>query len=100
MVSIFEQFSIGTGRFIPTATAVIALVGVLLAVWSWFGNGRAKATAAIVLGFIGATVGALHATNAAGGVGTGNGLAGAIVAIALGFVAMALGAARFRSRNK
>jgi hypothetical protein len=58
-------YVIGVGRTVPTAAALLALVGVV--------------------------VGGLHGANAAGGLGTGNGLAGAVIAVVLGLIGVVLG---------
>lgn len=87
---------IGAGRLVPTAAAVVGLLGVA---FGWLaltrssrhsGAGRLYGFAAGTAGLIGAAVGGLHAANAAGGFGTGNGLAGAIVAIVMGLIGLVL----------
>lgn len=91
------QVTLGAGRTLPTVAAVVGLVaviagGIALVRRSWGKYGR---LAAIILGSIALVVGGLHASYAAGGVGTGNGLAGAVVAIALGAVGILLGVLAF-----
>ena len=46
---------------------------------------------ALSRGLLSAIVGGVHATNAAGGLGTGNGLAGAVIALVLGLIGLVLG---------
>jgi hypothetical protein len=91
---------LGTGRLLPTILAVIGLAGVVL---GWRAVTRAQRNTAIVAlaaGLLSSIVGALHAANAAGGLGTGNGLAGAVLAVALGLVSLLLGGlALIRSRR-
>ncbi|WP_328471113.1 DUF6223 family protein [Actinoplanes sp. NBC_00393] len=91
---------LGTGRLLPTLLAVIGLAGVVL---GWRAITRAQRNTAIVAlaaGLLSSIVGALHAANAAGGLGTGNGLAGAVLAVALGVVSLLLGGlALIRSRR-
>jgi hypothetical protein len=91
---------IGSGRLVPTAAAVVALIGTVLGGLALARpGGRRLAIAAGVAGLIGLAVGGLHAANSAGGFGTGNGLAGAIVAVTVGLISMALcGLALARSR--
>jgi hypothetical protein len=96
---------IGSGRLLPTAAAVVGLLGVVigglaLARSRRAGNGRAGAIVAAVLGLISLVIGGLHTANSAGSFGTGNGLAGAIVAIVLGLVGVVIGGlALARSRR-
>ena len=81
-------YEIGTGRLVPSAAAVLGLLSVVIGGLRRTRNGGVLA---LVLGFAGASVGGLHAANAAGGLGTGNGLAGAVVAVALGLIGIAIG---------
>jgi uncharacterized protein DUF6223 len=93
---------IGSGRLIPGIAAAVGLISVFLGgrALARTANGRRGAIAAGVAGVISAVVGALHAANSAGGVGTGNGLAGAIVAMVVGVIGMVLAAlALARSRR-
>ena len=84
---------IGSGRLLPTAAAVLSLIGVVIGIRSRRNvHTKTGAWVASALGLVGVLIGALHAANSAGGFGTGNGLAGAIVSMALGLVSMALGA--------
>ena len=91
------QFTSGAGRTLPTVAAVVGLVSVIAGGISLARKSRGTwgRLAAIILGAVALVVGGLHATYAAGGVGTGNGLAGAVVAIALGAVGMLLGSIAF-----
>jgi hypothetical protein len=87
------DFTLGTGRTIPTVAAVFGLVGVVLAALAFIRPALLRLTGPIsmVLSLISLAVGGLHAAYAAGGVGTGNGLAGAVVAVILGVLGIALG---------
>jgi hypothetical protein len=87
------DFTLGTGRTIPTVAAVMGLIGVVLAALALIRPALIRLTGPIsmVLSLISAAVGGLHAAYAAGGVGTGNGLAGAVVAVILGVLGIALG---------
>lgn len=88
-------YELGVGRTVPTAAAVLGLVGVVLGLLarsrarrgstmrSWF-------IAAIALGVLSVGVGAVHGLNAAGGLNTGNGVAGAVIAVVLGLVGIAI----------
>ncbi len=91
MDALLEQLSIGSGRLVPTAVAIVGLIGVIIGSVSLARPRRAAAITALALGALSVLIGGLHVANSAGGVGTGNGLAGAVVAIALGVVAIALG---------
>jgi hypothetical protein len=101
MDPLIEQLTIGSGRLVPTASAVIGLIGVIVGglALARTGKGRARAITAVIAGLISVIVGGLHAVNAAGGVGTGNGLAGAIAAIILGVIALVLGGVALRRRR-
>ncbi|WP_447006759.1 DUF6223 family protein [Saccharothrix isguenensis] len=97
---------IGTGRFVPTAAALVGLVGVVLGASALrsarrpAGNGRVGAIAAGVAGLVALVVGWLHYADSAGGFGTGNGRAGAIVAMVVGVLGVVLGGlALVRSRR-
>lgn len=104
MQFIMQNMAIGSGRLLPTAVAVAALIGVIAGVIAFAQSRRhqaagTKAIAAILLGIISVMIAALHIANSAGGVGTGNGLAGAFAAVALGSVATLFGViALVRSR--
>ena len=84
-------YVLGVGRTVPTAAALIALVGVVVGGLAMARSRRRQAVSAVVLGLIGVIVGGLHGANAAGGLGTGNGLAGAVIAVALGLIGVVLG---------
>ncbi|TQM37753.1 DUF6223 family protein [Pseudonocardia cypriaca] len=84
-------YVLGIGRTVPTAAALIALVGVVVGGLAMARRRRRQAVIAVVLGLIGVIVGGLHGANAAGGLGTGNGLAGALIAVALGLIGVVLG---------
>jgi hypothetical protein len=88
------ELTLGAGRTIPTIAAVIGLFGVASGLLSVIRPAlfRLSGPSAVLLGFLSAVVGGLHASYAAGGVGTGNGLAGAVVAVALGIIGILLGA--------
>lgn len=94
-------YELGVGRTVPTAAAVVGLVAVVVGGLALARPGaRSRPVAALVLGLVAALVGGLHATGAAGGLGTGNGLAGALVAVVLGLLGVALGGlALTRSRS-
>ena len=96
------EFTLGTGRTVPTVAAVVGLVGVVFGTLAVIRPllFRVGGPISIILGLISIFVGGLHAAYAAGGVGTGNGIAGAIVAAVLGLLGIALGTlAFFRSRR-
>ena len=101
-------YDVGSGRFVPTAAAVVALSGVVIGALALArairrtgpGNGRRGAVVALALAVASAIVAGVHMANSAGGLGTGNGLAGAIIALALSLIGMALGGlALARSRR-
>jgi hypothetical protein len=101
-------YDVGSGRFVPTAAAVVALGGVVIGALalaranrrSGPGNGRRGAVVALALGLVSAGVAGVHMANSAGGLGTGNGLAGAIIALTLSLSGMAVGGlALARSRH-
>lgn len=103
MDPLLEQLTIGSGRLVPTVAAVIGLIGVIMGALALAraGKGRTWAATALAAGLVSAGIGALHAANAAGGVGTGNGLAGAVAAVVLGIVGIVLGGLAFmRSRSR
>jgi hypothetical protein len=94
--SLLAAEGIGTGRLVPTAAAVLGLVGVVagglaLARSARSAGSRPAAVTALLAGAGAAAVGALHAAASAGGLGTGNGLAGAVVAVVLGGAGLVLG---------
>jgi hypothetical protein len=94
-------YEVGTGRLVPSLAAVVALVSVVLGWVAVTRFARRAAYSALGFGLVGAAVGAVHAANAAGGLGTGNGLAGAVVAVVLGLVGAVLaGWALARSRRR
>ncbi|TWE14579.1 DUF6223 family protein [Prauserella muralis] len=103
--SVAAGYELGVGRTVPTAAAVLGLIGVIVgglavARSRRTGTGRAGVIVATALGLLSVVVGGLHGANAAGGYGTGNGLAGAVAAVALGLLGMALGGlALSRSRR-
>jgi hypothetical protein len=84
-------YVIGVGRTVPTAAALLALVGVVVGGLAMARSRRRQAVIAMVLGLIGVIVGGLHGANAAGGLATGNGLAGAVIAVVLGLIGVVLG---------
>lgn len=95
------------GRFVATASALIALIGVVVGVLALFrpagifgtASGRLGAIIAVAGGLIGVIVGGVKAATSSG-IGTGGGLAGAVVAVVLGLVALVLGGlALSRSRS-
>jgi len=92
-------YELGVGRAVPTSAAVVALIGVVVAVLALRRpNGRLAGTA-VALGLVGVIAGGVHGANAAGGLGTGNGLAGAVIAVALGLVGTALGGVALARRR-
>lgn len=95
-------YELGVGRTVPTAAAVVGLVGAVAGGWALARPvRRAVAVAAVVAGAVGVVVGWLHAADAAGGPGTGNGLVGAVVALVVGALGVLLGgAALVRSRRR
>ena len=94
-------YVLGVGRTVPTAAAVLALIGVGVGGWALARSGRRPAAIALVPSLIGVIVGGLHGANAAGGLGTGNGLAGAVIAVVLGGIGLVLGGlALARSRRR
>jgi|SRR5687768_16876903 len=95
-------------RFWATATAGLALVGVViggLALRRSAGRigprtGRSRAIAALAAGLIALVNGGLNLAMATGGPGTGNGVVGGAAALVLGLIGMALGGlALARSRR-
>ena len=102
LILVAAGLTLGTGRTIPTAAAVIGLVGIVLAILALIRPAlvRFGAPISFVLGLISAIVGGLHAAYAAGGVGTGNGLAGAVVAVILGVIGIALGALAYSRSHR
>jgi hypothetical protein len=84
-------YVLGVGRTVPTAAALLALVGVVVGGLAVARRHRRQAVVAVVLGLVGVIVGGLHGANAAGGLGTGNGLAGAVIAVVLGLIGVVLG---------
>src|SRR5688572_28978954 len=94
LVVIFAaEYSLGTGRTVPTIAAVVGLVSVIaggIALIRPVGA-RIGIPISLLLGVVSAAVGGIHASYAAGSFGTGNGLAGAIVAVALGLLGVVLG---------
>ncbi|MEU6644136.1 DUF6223 family protein [Saccharomonospora sp. NPDC046836] len=100
-------YELGSGRTVPTAAAVVALISVVVGGLalarsrrSGTGNGRTGAIVALVGSLAGLAVGGVHGANAAGGLGTGNGLAGAVAAVVLGLAGMVIGGlALARSRR-
>jgi hypothetical protein len=94
-------YGMTSGRFLPTAVAVLALGAAVLGGLARTGRtGRRGAVTAVVLGLGCAGLGAALAVTADGGLGTGNGLGGSVVAAALGLVALGLGGtALSRSRR-
>ena len=102
IIILAAEFSLGTGRTIPSVAALVGLVSVIAGGIALLrpATGRIGAPVSLLLGVISAGVGGFHAAYAAGGVGTGNGLAGAIVAVVLGLIGIVLGALAFaRSRR-
>lgn len=102
IILLAADFTLGTGRTLPTVAAVVGLIGVVAGGFAFARPGTVAIgrPLALVCGLISLCVGGLHAAYAAGSFGTGNGLAGAVVAIVLGVVAAALGAFTFtRSRT-
>ncbi|MBL8683847.1 MAG: hypothetical protein JNK05_32040 [Myxococcales bacterium] len=89
-------FAMSRGRLASLGADFVALVGVALGGLALTGrlggNARPGATAAVVVGLIGASLGGRLAATAAGGVGTGHGFGGAVVAIVLGVCSTILGA--------
>lgn len=95
---------LGAGRIIPTAAAMLGLIGAVLGGLSLRRrhvnhSSQLGARVAAVAGLIGLVVGGLHTLNSAGGFGTGNGLAGALAAIGLGAVSIVLGSLGMRLRR-
>jgi hypothetical protein len=89
-------YELGSGRLVPSTAAVVGLIsvvigGLALARRGRVGNGPAGALVALGAALASVVVGALHAANAAGGLGTGNGLAGAVLAVVLGLIGMVIG---------
>jgi hypothetical protein len=94
-------------RLRALAAMLVALLGVVsggLALRSAAHTGdwlrRNGPVLALVAGLVGASLGGLLASTAAGGLGTGHGLGGAVVALVLGVIAIGLGVVgRTRSRD-
>jgi hypothetical protein len=100
-------FGMTSGRLVASASAILALIGVVIGVLALvrpagrFGtaSGPLGAIIALAAGLIGAAIGGIKAATTTG-IGTGGGLAGAVVAVVLGLIAIALGAlALSRSRS-
>lgn len=99
-------YELGSGRLVPTAAAVVGLIGMAAGVLARAHASRTVRTArsrtlalpvlSLSLGTAAVLVGGLHAANAAGGLSTGNGLAGGVIAVVLGAIAVLLGGLALR----
>lgn len=108
--SVAAGYELGVGRTVPSAAAVLALLGVVAGAVALRRTRRSGThpnlswiVAALATGAIGVIVGGMHGANAAGGPNTGNGVVGALVAVVLGAVAVVLGGlslARYRRTER
>ncbi|GID29281.1 DUF6223 family protein [Paractinoplanes brasiliensis] len=90
-------------RLIATVAALLALAGVITALWALARARRAGSVRAVIAGAIGTATGVLVVATADGGPGTGNGVVGGWAALVLGPTAIVLGAvalARVRARAR
>jgi len=87
-------------RLWATATATLALAGVVVGVLAVARRNTRFASAALLAGLIAAISGGVNLAVANGGPGSGNGVVGAAAAVVLGLLAAALGgAALVRARR-
>jgi Family of unknown function (DUF6223) len=90
-----RAYTLTPERIAASAAGVVGLIGAVIGglalARSAGGHGRRGAIVALVTGPIGLVIGGVVVATADGGLGTGNGLGGGIVAMTVGLIGMALG---------
>lgn len=79
-------------RLVATVAALLALAGVVTALWALARSRSNGSVRAVIAGAIGTGAGLLVVATADGGPGTGNGVVGGWAALVLGPIAIVLGA--------
>jgi uncharacterized protein DUF6223 len=84
-------YTMSAGRIGAIIGTAIGLIGAIAGRRALGQGDRRRAIMALMLGPVGAVIGAVVVATAKGGLGTGNGLGGGVVAVTVGVIAMALG---------